>query len=73
MDDPIPLDETLEKHSKEVWEMLLKPDTHVYIAGQEKMMPPLDKAFTKMAGGADKWERRKAELVAGKRWAELIY
>jgi ferredoxin--NADP+ reductase len=73
MDDPIPLEEALVKHSKEVWEMVMKPDTQVYVAGLEKMLEPLDKAFTKMAGGKDKWERRKAELIAGKRWAEIIY
>jgi ferredoxin--NADP+ reductase len=73
MDDPIPLDKALEKHSKEVWEMVLKPDTHVYVAGIEKMLEPLNKAFSKMAGSEEKWERRKAELKAGGRWAELVY
>ena len=73
MDDPIPLDEALEKNAHEVWEMVLKPNTHVYVAGLDKMIEPLDKAFAKMAGGADKWESRKAELKAGKRWKELIY
>jgi len=26
-----------------------------------------------MAGSKEKWERRKAELMAGKRWTEVIY
>lgn len=73
MDDPIPLDAALARHAKEVWGMVLKPDTHVYVAGLEKMLEPLDKAFSKMAGSAEKWERRKAELVAGRRWKELLY
>jgi ferredoxin--NADP+ reductase len=33
----------------------------------------LNKAVSKMAGSEEKWQRRKAELVAGKRWKELIY
>jgi ferredoxin--NADP+ reductase len=73
MDDPIALDHTLEQHSKEVWKMILQPDTYVYVAGLEKIRDMLDKAFIKMAGSKEKWERRKAELVAGKRWAELLY
>lgn len=73
MDDPIALDHTLEQHSKEVWKMILDPDTYVYVAGLEKIREMLDKAFIKMAGSEEKWERRKAELVAGKRWVELIY
>lgn len=73
MDDPVALDQALEQHSREVWEMVLKPDTHVYVAGIEAIVSQLDRAFAKMAGSGDKWERRKAELVAGKRWTELIY
>ncbi len=73
MDDPIALDQTLEQHAKEVWRMILDPDTYVYVAGLEKIREMLDKAFIKMAGSKEKWERRKAELVAGKRWMELIY
>ena len=33
----------------------------------------LDAVFTEVAGSQDKWERRKAELVAGRRWVELLY
>lgn len=73
MDDPIALDHTLEQHSKEVWKMILDPDTYVYVAGLEKIRDMLDKAFIKMAGSKEKWERRKAELLAGKRWMELLY
>ena len=73
MDDPIPLDKTLEKHSQEIWAMVQKPDTRVFVAGLEKMVEPLDKAFAKMAGSKEKWELRKAELTAGGRWTELIY
>ena len=63
----------MEQHEEEVWSMVLKPETHVYVAGLEKMREPLDKAFAKMAGSDEKWERRKAELTAGGRWVELIY
>jgi ferredoxin--NADP+ reductase len=37
------------------------------------MLPQLDIAFADMAGSAEKWQRRKAELIAGQRWTELIY
>ena len=73
MDDPVPLDEALAENTKEVWELVLKPDTQVYVAGLERMVPQLDGAFAQMAGSEDRWRRRKAELVAGERWTELIY
>lgn len=73
MDDPIDMDRALRENSEEVWEMVLKPDTQVYVAGLEKGLATLEKAFGHMAGSAEKWQRRKAELVAGKRWTELLY
>ena len=53
--------------------MLGNPKTYVYVAGLEKMLEELDKVFTGLAGSAEKWQRRKAELTAGKRWVELVY
>ena len=73
MDDPIPLDQALAENRREVWEMVLKADTCVYVACLEQMLPQLDTAFAQMAGSPAKWQRRKAELVAGRRWTELIY
>jgi ferredoxin--NADP+ reductase len=73
MDDPVPLDEALQRNRDEVWEMVRQPDTHVYVAGLEHMLPQLDKAFAGMAGSEETWERRKAELIAGKRWTQLVY
>ena len=29
--------------------------------------------LARLAGSKEKWQRRKAELAAGKRWLELIY
>lgn len=73
LDEPIALDRTLDENRGEVWGMILQPNTYVYVAGLEKVRDMLDKAFSKMAGSEEKWLRRKAELVAGKRWVELIY
>ena len=43
------------------------------LRGLEKMRGELDKVFAGLAGSKEKWERRKAELSAGKRWVELLY
>lgn len=72
-DDPVALDYALEERAEEVWNMALDPKAHFYIAGTEKVRTSLDKAFAKMAGSQEAWELRKAELVAGKRWLEVIY
>lgn len=70
---PIAWDSALEQRGGELWEMLGSPKTYVYVAGLEKMLGELDRVFAKLAGSKEKWERRKAELMAGGRWVELVY
>lgn len=71
--DSFTWDETIGERGEELWSMLGDINTYVYVAGLEKMRDELDKVFAKVAGSPDRWERRKAELIAGKRWVELLY
>jgi ferredoxin--NADP+ reductase len=71
--DPIAWDYAFEQRGSEVWEMLGAPKTYVYVAGLEEARNRLDDVFASLAGSPDKWARRKAELMAGGRWVELLY
>ena len=71
--DPIALDSAIEERAAEILEMLSQNNTHIYVAGYDEIRGMLDKAFSKIMGSKDKWVTRKAELVAGKKWAEIIY
>jgi len=71
--DPIAWDQAIAERGEELWTMLGDPKTYVYVAGLEKMRDELDAVFAGMAGSLRKWQRRKAELAAGKRWVELLY
>jgi ferredoxin--NADP+ reductase len=71
--DPIAWDQTVAERGEELWEMLANPNTYVYVAGLEAMRDELDAVFATFAGSKKKWERRRAELTAGKRWVELLY
>ncbi|MFC4870925.1 ferredoxin-NADP reductase [Negadavirga shengliensis] len=71
--DPISLDAAIEERADEILEMLSQTHTYIYIAGYEKVKQNLDKAFANIMGSQEKWENRKAELVAGKKFAEVIY
>ncbi len=73
MNDPIALDAAIEERAAEIVEMLNQTNTYIYVAGYEKVKGMLDKAFSNILGSKEKWETRKAELVAGKKWAEIIY
>jgi ferredoxin--NADP+ reductase len=47
--------------------------TYVYVAGLHKVLGRLDATLEQVMGSKERWTRRKAELVAGKRWVELVY
>jgi len=73
LDEPAALDEALEQHGQEVWEMIQDPNTYVYLAGQPKVVENFDAALAKIAGSEDEWRKAKARLDATGRWAELVY
>ena len=71
--DPIALDLAIEARAEEILEMLSKSNTYIYVAGYGPIRDMLDKAFATILGSEEKWRLRKAELIAGKKWAEIIY
>jgi ferredoxin--NADP+ reductase len=71
--DPIAWDQAIAERGDELWGLLAEPKTYVYVAGLEAMRDQLDAVFSGLAGSETRWARRKAELMAGKRWVELIY
>lgn len=71
--DPIALDAAIEARASEIVDMLSMANTYIYVAGYEQIMDMLNKAFANILGSKEKWEIRKAELVAGNKWAEIIY
>jgi ferredoxin--NADP+ reductase len=71
--DPIALDVAIEERAEEILEMLNYTNTYIYIAGYAMVKQMLDKAFSNILGSDEKWATRKAELIAGKKWAEVIY
>ena len=71
--DPIALDKAIEERATEIIEMLSQSNTYIFVAGYEKVNDMLNKAFSNILGSKEKWELRKAEWVAGKKWAEVNY
>jgi ferredoxin--NADP+ reductase len=72
-DEPPALADALRAHEQEVWSWLEKPSTYVYVAGIEAVGDTLDSVLAEFAGSPDKWARRKAELIAGGRWTQVLY
>lgn len=71
--DPIALDTIIEDRANEILDLLKSTNTYIYVAGYEKIRDKLDKAFATIMGSEEKWAIRKAELLAGEKWAEVIY
>ncbi len=71
--DRIDWGESIDERGKELWQMFGALETYVYVAGLADVAGDLDAVFSKIAGSAEKWQRRKAEMAAGGRWIELLY
>lgn len=71
--DQIALDTSIEAHGEEIWSLINQPNTYVFVAGLVGIKSVLEKAMVKIAGGEKKWRLKKRELIAGERWAELLY
>ncbi|MBI4906094.1 MAG: oxidoreductase [Acidobacteria bacterium] len=72
-DVPPPIDNLLEEHKAEVWEMMQAPNTYVYLAGLLDVAEKFQKAMVKLAGSKDAWKTKRAELIQQGRYAELLY
>jgi len=73
IDAPAALDKVLEQNAAEVWEMINRRSTRVFVAGTVTMLDSIDKAMVKLAGSAEKWTATRTRLVSSKRWSEVLY
>ncbi len=71
--EPIDWKGAIAARAEELWKMMGDSNTYVFVAGLEKMREELDVVFSNLANSKKAWQRRKAELVAGRRWVELLY
>jgi sulfite reductase alpha subunit-like flavoprotein len=73
MDAPVALDQAIEQHAAEVWEMVRMPNTHVFIAGTESMWPQVEKSLEKLAGSPEAWHAVRQTLMDSGRWSAVLY
>lgn len=72
-DAPPALDRVLIDNTREIWEMIQDPKTHIYLAGLTDAAKKFETAMEEMAGSKEQWQTVKTELRAGERYAELLY
>ncbi|HMP29141.1 MAG TPA: hypothetical protein PKD85_06060 [Saprospiraceae bacterium] len=71
--EKIDIEKAIEGKADEIIEMLTQNNCYIYVAGYGKILYQLEIAFSNIMGSKEKWHVRKAELIAGKKWAEIIY
>jgi ferredoxin--NADP+ reductase len=73
IDEMPPLDHAVRDHSDAIRLLLDDELTYVYVAGRDSLFERLDTVLAEIAGGADAWADKKAELIATSRWSELRF
>jgi ferredoxin--NADP+ reductase len=71
--DPIAWNDAVTERVDEIRAMICDETTYVYVSGLSQIRDPLDEMFANMCGSAATWAKQKAEIVAQRRWVELLY
>ncbi len=73
LDAPVALDQALEQNAAEVWDMVQKPDTRVFVAGTENLLGVVEQTMVKLAGSGRNWLSVQNALKSSGRWSEVLY
>lgn len=72
-DAPAAIDQSLQQHSREVWQIVKAPRSRIYVAGRKTMLEQIDRAMCDIAGSAEVWRKKRKELEDTGRWLEMLY
>jgi ferredoxin--NADP+ reductase len=72
-DESDALQNGIEDHAAEIFELVQDPKTHVYLAGMKKIATAFDNSMARLAGSDAAWNTIKLGLIEDKRWSELTY
>ncbi len=70
---PVALGAALEQNATEVWSMLQRPNTRVFVAGTANLLPAVEQAMIALAGSGTNWLRVENSLKSSGRWSEVLY
>nr|WP_237747920.1 ferredoxin-NADP reductase [Spirulina subsalsa] len=64
----------VSEYADEIFEMLRRPNTHLYMCGLKGMEPPISQTFTDEAGKRDmNWDEFRKQLKKEERWHVEVY
>ncbi len=67
------LERSLSENAEEIWSLMQQPDTHVYLAGLQKVYDTFSNEMEKLAGGQEAWTRLSEQMQHTGRLSTLVY
>jgi ferredoxin--NADP+ reductase len=73
LDAPVAIGAALEQNAAEVWNMLQRNNTRVFVAGTANLLPAIEQAMIRLAGSGGAWLRVEQAFKSSGRWSEVLY
>lgn len=67
------LDESIEHNASEIWSLVQKENTYIYLAGLKDVSLKFDEKMAVLAGSENNWNELKEKLHQQGRFSELLY
>ena len=67
------LHRSIAENAAQAWDLIQQPNTYVFVAGLDKIVPALNKALSEAAGSKVAWDQMKQSMMEDNRWSELLY
>ena len=73
LDAPVALGEALERNAAEVWGMLQRPNTRMFVAGTANLLNVVEQSMIRLAGSGTAWLTVESAMKSSGRWSEVLY
>ncbi|MCB1041437.1 MAG: hypothetical protein KDC35_00755 [Acidobacteria bacterium] len=73
MHDGEPVSDQLVRNRSLVLDLIRKPKTHIFVAGNHTLAFYLDRSFVAIAGGKEQWVSIHNQMLSEGRWQETLY
>ena len=73
MKDTDGLERSIEDNGQEIWSLIQKPNTYLFLAGLKNMSEVFNRKISELAGSEEAWDTLKKKLIEEERYSELLY
>jgi ferredoxin--NADP+ reductase len=73
MEESDGLERSIEENAKEIWSLIQKPNTYVFLAGLKDVSNAFNRKLSELAGSEEAWNTLKEGIIKEGRLSELLY